>query len=197
MAQMESFELVSILDVIGLKEQNPDQIKCFLQPIVSDLLHLWKFGIRLPTEPCPQGRLVCVILVAVVCDKPAAHEIGGTKTRIHPNHFSKEIVVDPMHNLFLGLVKMHFYNIWAQPKILWPNYELKTFHDMLADSMVKLLSHSYEGPVFQLMWMIIFFVSVSHRSTTEAKMQEKLRVAAAKQAEKIRLAAEKKAKAAE
>jgi hypothetical protein len=39
----------------GPKEQNPDQIQRFLRPIVSNLLRLWKIGIRLPTESSPQG----------------------------------------------------------------------------------------------------------------------------------------------
>jgi hypothetical protein len=86
----------------GPKEQNPDQIQRFLRPIISDLLHLWKFGIRLPTESCPQGKhfnfviqtsiadslsgwLIRVILVAVVCDKPAAHKIGGFASHSHTN----------------------------------------------------------------------------------------------------------------
>ncbi|RPD77473.1 hypothetical protein L226DRAFT_521134 [Lentinus tigrinus ALCF2SS1-7] len=41
------------------------------------------------------------------------------------------IVIDPMHNLFLGLVKTHFYIIWVQLKILRKTKELSTFHDML------------------------------------------------------------------
>ena len=62
----------------------------------------------------------------------------------------KQIVVDPMHNLFLGeqrfvpvmntwswsllllgLVKAHFYNIWVQEKILCATHELRVFHQML------------------------------------------------------------------
>lgn len=42
----------------GPKEQNPDQIQRYLRPIVSDLLRLWKFGIKVPTESCPEGDLV-------------------------------------------------------------------------------------------------------------------------------------------
>ncbi|KAG1796123.1 hypothetical protein EV424DRAFT_1353275 [Suillus variegatus] len=48
----------------------------------------------------------------------------------------KQIVIDLMHNLFLGLVKTHFYNIWVQNKILRANHELQTFHEMLADFIV-------------------------------------------------------------
>lgn len=67
----------------------------------------------------------------------------------------EQIVIDPMHNLFLGefsilhryqlrgvhtsyigLVKTHFYNIWVQGKILRANHELDMFHEMLADVSV-------------------------------------------------------------
>ncbi|KAG2036333.1 hypothetical protein BDR03DRAFT_1011868 [Suillus americanus] len=48
----------------------------------------------------------------------------------------EQIVIDPMHNLFLGLVKTHFYNIWVQSKILRPNHELDVLHEMLADFVV-------------------------------------------------------------
>ncbi|KAG2053454.1 hypothetical protein BDR06DRAFT_885875, partial [Suillus hirtellus] len=141
------------------KEQNPDQIQRFLCPMVSDLLCLWKYGMKVPIESCPEGRLVHVILIAVVCNKPAAHKIGGFVSHSHTNscttcwinisnkdkpsaftdgeqycnltttnthkNFVKEfatrytqlsclpyfniveqIIIDPMHNLFLG--KPHF-----------------------------------------------------------------------------------------
>ncbi|KIM51792.1 hypothetical protein SCLCIDRAFT_18301 [Scleroderma citrinum Foug A] len=154
----------------GPKEQSPDEIQCFLRPIISDLLHLWQDGVRVPTPSCPNGCLVHVILVAVVCDKPAAHKIGAFKPqtdaeqrelgeRYHllttaaarknfvkdfATHFTQlsrlpyfdlvnQIVIDPMHNLFLGLVKMQFYNIWVQGKILRANHELRILHELLAD----------------------------------------------------------------
>lgn len=59
------------------------------------------------------------------------------------------IVVDPMHNLFLGgcafklfmslitltqsagIAKTHFYHIWVQLGILRPTKELRQFHDLL------------------------------------------------------------------
>jgi hypothetical protein len=48
----------------------------------------------------------------------------------------RQIVIDPMHNLFLGLVKTHFYHIWVQNKILRPNHELTKLHELLADFVV-------------------------------------------------------------
>ena len=95
--------LTSILP--GPKEQSPDEIQRFLRPIISNLLHLWQDGVRVPTPSCPNskslshttwvllmslshfiiGCLVRVILVAVVCDKPAAHKIGGFGSHSHTN----------------------------------------------------------------------------------------------------------------
>ncbi|KAG1722490.1 uncharacterized protein EDB91DRAFT_1240213 [Suillus paluster] len=48
----------------------------------------------------------------------------------------EQIVINPMHNLFLGLVKTHFYNIWVQNKILQPNHEVTKFHEMIADFVI-------------------------------------------------------------
>ncbi len=44
------------------KEQNPDEIQCFLWPIVSNLLRLWKDGITCPTESMPQCEFVLSML---------------------------------------------------------------------------------------------------------------------------------------
>ncbi|KIO12029.1 hypothetical protein M404DRAFT_70422, partial [Pisolithus tinctorius Marx 270] len=170
----------------------------FLRPIISDSLQLWKYGIKIPTESQPEGHLVHVTLVVVICDKPTAHKIGGFVSHSHNyycmccwihlmdkgnvNAFQKgahppwmnveqchlgeeycnlpspnvqkmfvkdftthylqlshlpyfdlveQIVIDPMHNLFLGLVKTQFYRIWVQGKILRPNHELGMLHSML------------------------------------------------------------------
>jgi hypothetical protein len=63
------------------------------------------------------------------------------------------VIIDPMHNLFLGalgsicwtafdtdktdhcsgLVKTHFYQIWVKLKVLRKMKELRTFHGILAD----------------------------------------------------------------
>jgi hypothetical protein len=69
----------------GPKEQTLDQVQRFLRPIISDLLRLWKHGIKVPTESHPEGRLVRVALVAVVCDKPAVHKMGGFASHSHTN----------------------------------------------------------------------------------------------------------------
>ncbi|KAF8155108.1 hypothetical protein K438DRAFT_2026517 [Mycena galopus ATCC 62051] len=41
------------------------------------------------------------------------------------------IVIDPMHNLFLGVVKTHFYHIWVQLNVLRKTKELRTLHALL------------------------------------------------------------------
>ncbi|THU88212.1 hypothetical protein K435DRAFT_680238 [Dendrothele bispora CBS 962.96] len=183
----------------GPKEATPDQVQRYMRPFVNELLTLWKDGIRIVTPQYPQGRLVRVALVALVCDKPAAHKLGGFGSHCHTNfctvcwitqndkstpqafekgafrprtnaehhRLQKEylrcktksaqdtfvrdnatrwselfrlpyfdvcemIVIDPMHNLFLGLVKTHFYHIWVQHGILRKNKELKALHGMLS-----------------------------------------------------------------
>ncbi|KAL1940756.1 hypothetical protein VTO73DRAFT_7797 [Trametes versicolor] len=190
--------LTSILP--GPKEQNPDELQRFMRPIVSDLLRLWRDGIMIKTPLYPEGRCVRVALIAVVCDKPAAHKMGGFGSHSHTffctqdwitqsdkatsaafeerartdaqhrqlgaryaalttqnsrDKFVREhatrytelsrlpyfniieqVVVDPMHNLFLGLVKTHFYHIWVQMGILREKHELRVLHDMLRDFSV-------------------------------------------------------------
>ncbi|KAJ7037010.1 hypothetical protein C8F04DRAFT_1181026 [Mycena alexandri] len=45
---------------------------------------------------------------------------------------SQMIVIGPMHNLFLGVVKTHFYHIWVQLNVLRKTKELRTLHAMLS-----------------------------------------------------------------
>lgn len=67
----------------GPKEATPDQCQRFLQLLINELLRLWQGGVRIVTPKYPQGRLVRLALVAVVCDKPAAHKIGGSGSHGH------------------------------------------------------------------------------------------------------------------
>lgn len=183
----------------GPKEQDPDQCQRFLRIVVNELIRLWRDGITVRTESCPLGRLVRIILIAICCDKPAAHKLGGFGSHSHtffctmcwitqndkesPKAYEKDgfaprsdkqqreygekyaecqtnaerddfvknyatrwtefarlpyfdlvrqVVIDPMHNLILGLVKTHFYHIWVQGKILRKTKELRAFHEFLA-----------------------------------------------------------------
>ncbi|KAJ7748675.1 hypothetical protein B0H16DRAFT_1319717 [Mycena metata] len=43
------------------------------------------------------------------------------------------IVIDPMHNLLLGLIKTHFYQIWVLHKVLRKTKEMRRFHALLAE----------------------------------------------------------------
>ncbi|KAJ7599532.1 hypothetical protein C8J56DRAFT_1040411 [Mycena floridula] len=162
----------------GPKEQDGDQVQQFMRIFVNELLRLWRTGFKVKTAKYPNGRLVCVILVAIICDKPPAHKLGSfgshshtffrrrcwicqadkatsaayekdarryanLKTKTAQKDFVKEhttrwcelarlpyfdicrmIVIDPMHNLILGLVKTHFY------------HELLRFHDMLSEMQI-------------------------------------------------------------
>ncbi|KAJ6528999.1 hypothetical protein B0H19DRAFT_968612 [Mycena capillaripes] len=210
----------------GPKEATPDQCQRFLRPIINKLLRLWKDGVVIVTPKYPQGRLVRVALVAVVCDKPAAHKFGGFGSHSHinfctlcwicqdlkstpeafkengrlisvfccsdlnysipqdfrnaeTNELQKEylkcttksardafvkkhatrwcelhrltyfdicemIVIDPMHNLFLGVVKAHFYHIWVQLNVLRKTKELRSLHAILAK--LKLPAHQGRLP---------------------------------------------------
>ncbi|KAJ7188886.1 hypothetical protein C8R46DRAFT_1024111 [Mycena filopes] len=163
-------------------------------------------GVKIVTPKYPLGRLVRVALVAVVCDKPAAHKLGGfgshnhtyfctmcwisqelkatpasfkengfaERTNARHRHLQKEyqkcttksardafvkanatrwselhrlpyfdicqmVVIDPMHNLFLGVVKTHFYHIWVQLNVLRKTKELRSLHAIL--SKLKLPAH--------------------------------------------------------
>ncbi|KAG1822044.1 uncharacterized protein BJ212DRAFT_1297293 [Suillus subaureus] len=126
--------------------------------MISDLLCLWTFSIKIPMESGLQGHVVRVILVVVICDKPAAHKMGGFASHSHMNFCMacwisirdkdkpdafvdgafKPWTNEEQHQLGdrYRLVKTHFYNIWVQSKILRPNCKLNTFHKMLADFTV-------------------------------------------------------------
>ncbi|TFY72264.1 hypothetical protein EVG20_g747 [Dentipellis fragilis] len=198
----------------GPKEQDSDEVQRFMWIFVNELLRLWKDGFLVKTRKFPQGRLARVILVCVICDKPAAHKLGGFRAHSHTffctrcwikqsekataasferngfqscshaeqmrlakeyaqsatqsarDEFAQQnatrwcelarlpyfdvchmIVVDPMHNLLLGLVKTHFYHIWIQLKVLRKTKELRRFHDILS----KLQIPAYLGRLPSLM----------------------------------------------
>ncbi|KAJ7583887.1 hypothetical protein C8J56DRAFT_1166808 [Mycena floridula] len=152
----------------GPKEADFDQVQRYLRVLVNELLRLWQDGVVIPTPKFPNGRLVRVALVALVCDKPAAHKLAGfpartnegqrdlqlrylkLKTNAQREKFVKEhatrwtelhrlpyfdvchmVVIDPMHNLFLGVVKTHFYHIWVQQNVLRKTKELRSLHAIL------------------------------------------------------------------
>ncbi|PBK68529.1 hypothetical protein ARMSODRAFT_1019655 [Armillaria solidipes] len=184
----------------GPKEANYDQVQHYLHVLINELIRLWWDGVVLKTPKFPQGRLVRVALVALVCDKPAAHKLAGFRLHGHthfcmkcwikqadkstPAAYEKNafrarcnaeqrclqheylncktkkacndfaaakatqwmelfrlpyfdicemVVIDPMHNLFLGVVKTHFYHIWVQQNILRKTKELRALYAILAE----------------------------------------------------------------
>lgn len=67
----------------GPKEQDSDSVQRFLRVFVNELLRLWRDGFVTETPSSPGGRRVRVILVCVICDKPAAHKLGGFGSHSH------------------------------------------------------------------------------------------------------------------
>lgn len=67
----------------GPKEQNPDEVQRYMRILVNELLMLWKEGVIIKTKGHPHGRRVRVVLLGVICDKPAAHKLGGFGSHSH------------------------------------------------------------------------------------------------------------------
>lgn len=67
----------------GPKEADVEQVQNYLCILVNELERLWANGVIIKTAKYPNGRLVRVALVAVVCDKPAAHKLGGFGSHSH------------------------------------------------------------------------------------------------------------------
>ncbi|KZT56347.1 hypothetical protein CALCODRAFT_435919, partial [Calocera cornea HHB12733] len=77
------FNLALIGIAPGPREPDSEQLQRFLRPFVDDLLRLWKDGITIQTQNHPQGRLVRVALVAIVCDHPALCKMSGFGDQAH------------------------------------------------------------------------------------------------------------------
>lgn len=67
----------------GPREADPDEIHNFMAVLVYELLRLWSEGVVIATPAHPEGRLVRVALVGIICDKPAAHKLGGFGSHSH------------------------------------------------------------------------------------------------------------------
>lgn len=67
----------------GPKGPTGDKTQWFMWIIINELLHLWKEGIIVCTPKYPLGWLIRIILVALVCDKPVAHKLGGFSSHSH------------------------------------------------------------------------------------------------------------------
>jgi len=67
----------------GPHEQTGDEVQKVTHICVNELLRLWKHGFLVKTKRYPEGRLVFVILICIICDKPAAHKLGGFGSHSH------------------------------------------------------------------------------------------------------------------
>ncbi|KAI0634504.1 hypothetical protein C8Q77DRAFT_1073071 [Trametes polyzona] len=73
------------------------------------------------------------------------------------------VVVDPMHNLFLGVVKTHFYHIWVQLKVFRKTKEIHRLHSLLADlslpsklgRLPRLIGEPAGGSLTADQWLIL------------------------------------------
>ncbi|PLW17850.1 hypothetical protein PCANC_15555 [Puccinia coronata f. sp. avenae] len=103
----------------GPSEPKLEKINHLLQPLVSELLSLWKGCLIHPTLTSPiDGRIIRVQLGPVICDLPAIRKVLGLAGHSSANHLCQfcnlpyfnlldDTVVEPMHNIFLGLLRNH------------------------------------------------------------------------------------------
>ncbi|KAJ7156359.1 hypothetical protein C8R46DRAFT_1115786 [Mycena filopes] len=141
----------------GPKEANPDQCQRFLRPLISELLRLWKDGVKIVTPKYPprpprfaertNARHRHLQKEYQKCTTKSARDafVKANATRWSELHrlpyfdICQMVVIDPMHNLFLGVVKTHFYHIWVQLNVLRKTKELRSLHAIL--SKLKLPAH--------------------------------------------------------
>ncbi|KAF8481366.1 hypothetical protein JB92DRAFT_3132926 [Gautieria morchelliformis] len=195
----------------GPTEPTANQLQHQVKFVVDELLQLYTHGVIIKTPWFPNGRLVRVVCIALICDHPAAVKMCGsadkghnqlpctrcqvpkedlfsdealcdgyherdTKTHIRQAYkyatldtdseredfFSKYgtrwfefarlkyfdpirmTVIDPMHNLLIGVLKNHWYSIWIQGKAL----RAKTQKNKRELDLVHELLNSFEMPSF-------------------------------------------------
>ncbi|TFK48392.1 hypothetical protein OE88DRAFT_1704182, partial [Heliocybe sulcata] len=118
----------------GPSEPSADEMQHYLKFVVDDLIKLYDDGIHIKTANYPEGRLVRLFLIAIVCDHLAMCKACGfgdhrhnkapcTKCEVPRNEMASEKSlrnVDPMHNVLLGLAKQQWYARWIQTKALRP-----------------------------------------------------------------------------
>ncbi|KAI0372361.1 hypothetical protein BV20DRAFT_978220 [Pilatotrama ljubarskyi] len=129
--------LTSILP--GPKEQSGDELQRFIHPI-SGHHPVQKDRIKQEDKATPEafirgGARYARLDTQAKKDRfVKEHATRYTElSRLPYFNIVEQIVIDPMHNLFLGLVKTHFYHIWVQMGILRENHELRKLHEMLQD----------------------------------------------------------------
>ncbi|KAG2046041.1 hypothetical protein BDR06DRAFT_977775 [Suillus hirtellus] len=103
-----------------------------------------------------------------------------------------QVMIDPMHNLFLGLVKTHFYNIWVQGKFTLPSSCGKLPNDIgmpsggsLTADQWLLLSTVYSPIVIPQLWSACLPSTESNQILQDRVAQiERLETEKTRQAEK-------------
>ncbi|KAI0749923.1 hypothetical protein C8Q80DRAFT_1120041 [Daedaleopsis nitida] len=117
----------------GPKEADPDQVQCRSDLRQASGPQAWGFWFTL-AHILLRSRLQQMLFghMAEQDDFVKQHATRWSELcRLPYFDMCRMIVIDPMHNLFLGLVKTHFYHIWVQLKILRKSRELRVLHDTL------------------------------------------------------------------
>ncbi|KAL6307236.1 hypothetical protein BKA93DRAFT_926583 [Sparassis latifolia] len=127
-----------------------------------------RIGVFILTKP----RITITYILSDVfeyCEPPFTPPVSQNGLIKNTAHLSREafvkkmIVVDPMHNLFLGVVKTHFYHIWVKSKVLRKNKELRRFHAVLAElylptklgRLPNLIGEPAGGSLTADQWMVL------------------------------------------
>ncbi|OSD01435.1 hypothetical protein PYCCODRAFT_1425928 [Trametes coccinea BRFM310] len=149
----------------GPKESDPDQTQHFGQKASKQAFE--QNGFRARTDE--QHRLLMEEYRSA--DTKTAREEHASMyatrwselARLPYFDFCRMIVVDPMHNLFLGLVKTHFYHIWVQLKIFRKSKELNRVHQILSEltlpsrlgRLPRLIGEPAGGSLTADQWLIL------------------------------------------
>ncbi|KAF7368239.1 hypothetical protein MVEN_00144000 [Mycena venus] len=147
----------------GPQEPTGQQLQNYLKIIVDDLLKLYEDGIVVKTPEHPNGKLfyssasmIPDLLTILLCARFVDLRTIATMLRLALNalylmmNFSAKslyetyTVIDPMHNLLLGLAKTQWYTVWVKTGALRPDTakfhrELHTIHEFL---------ESFESPLW-------------------------------------------------
>lgn len=82
----QRYEHMIVTSVIpGPNEPTAEQLQEHLVLPVNDLIDLYERGIRVYSPGHPEGRLVRVVLIAVICDHPALCRVCGFADKNHNN----------------------------------------------------------------------------------------------------------------
>ncbi|KAF8578426.1 hypothetical protein K439DRAFT_1621346 [Ramaria rubella] len=179
----------------GPHEPTAEELQNHLKFIVDDLLLLYDEGIIVQTPMFPQGRRVRIVSLNVIAQSISeglgsgldwTHqknkklisrnmELVGLNLHGSPTSTSfRMTIIDPMHNLLMGVLKNHWYGTWIQGKALRPGTavkkrELDRVHGYLKDvgepAGGALSADTYKDTVY-LGRILNALASYEERSTT-------------------------------